>query len=559
MYDSLSGYAATHRSWSGVQTAVDRVAAATGQRVVLTTALGAGLADSNHDKRPTAPAGAASARVDPLHVDVRLLPAAASTGIDPRAVGPLRLPASERAVLRSRAAAVTACLTGSEYQATVTTTATGRPLVDIGAALSALDARSAACVSAASDALQRPTATERRPLSQLQRSLTRCIADTGGRVLVLPDLSLSLKDADARTAGACLQGARRALLQSWVAPPALVYVTPPDTTTPVRLNLTDAPVREITVAAVIVILVAVLVTVLGGLHLVRPLRRLTEAVGDQRSRRLQVPVNGSDEIARLATALNDLSERRESLERARETMVADISHELRSPVTNIRAWLEAIQDDLAEPSAEVIDSLLDEVLLLQRLVEDVQDLAAAEAGTLRLCPLTIAVDDIVGQVVDGHRGAAEAAGVRLRAQPCALSAHVDGVRLRQVLGNLVSNAIRHTPPGGCVDVSCTRRDETSLAITVTDTGIGIDPVDLPYVFDRFWRADPSRSRTTGGTGLGLAIVRQLVEASGGSVGVTSTPGAGSRFEVVVPASAASPRKAICWLGLRISLGPVTAP
>ncbi|MFD0551330.1 sensor histidine kinase [Streptomyces rectiviolaceus] len=225
---------------------------------------------------------------------------------------------------------------------------------------------------------------------------------------------------------------------------------------------------------------------------------------------------------------------RKALEDQRQAMVSDVAHELRTPLSNIRGWLEAAEDGVVATDPELVSSLLEEALLLQHIVNDLQDLAAADAGTLRLHREPVHASDVVDQVAAAHQAGAEAAGVRLSAttlgDPCFTA---DPLRLRQAIGNLVSNAIRHTPQGGSVTIGC-RATLDAVVVEVADTGTGIDPDDLPHVFDRFWRADKSRTRATGGSGLGLAIVRQLVEGHGGTVTARSTPGEGAVFTVRVP-------------------------
>jgi two-component system sensor histidine kinase BaeS len=210
-------------------------------------------------------------------------------------------------------------------------------------------------------------------------------------------------------------------------------------------------------------------------------------------------------------------------------MVSDVAHELRTPLGNITGWLEATQDGLAEPDPHLIAMLLEESLLLQRLVDDLHDLAQADAGTLRLHPEPIALDDVVDQVVNAQQNRE----ILLRAETTPVHISADPVRLRQALGNLVANAVRYTPPGGEVVVKLFQWQDWAV-LEVTDTGTGIASEDLPHVFDRFWRADKSRSRRTGGSGLGLAITRHLVEAHGGTVSVTSTLGEGSTFRISLP-------------------------
>jgi len=179
-------------------------------------------------------------------------------------------------------------------------------------------------------------------------------------------------------------------------------------------------------------------------------------------------------------------------------------------------------------------SLLEEALQLQHLIDDLQDLAAADVGVLRLHREDVYVRDLLHQVATAHRAAADSAGVTLTVRtdddP---KLYADPVRIRQMIGNLVSNAVRHTAALGSVELRAVGAD-SEVSIEVRDTGHGIEPEELPYVFDRFWRAEKSRSRSTGGSGLGLAIVRQLTQAHDGTVTVHSTPGAGTVFGVTLP-------------------------
>jgi two-component system, OmpR family, sensor histidine kinase BaeS len=276
------------------------------------------------------------------------------------------------------------------------------------------------------------------------------------------------------------------------------------------------------------------VTAVIATRLVRPLRALTNAARAPSDRHLRIPVTAKDETGYLAAALNDLSERRERTDEQRRVMVSDIAHELRTPLTNIRGWLDAAQDGLAEPDSALLTSLQEEAGLLQHIVDDLQVLAAADAGTLRLRPQELDLRELIEQTMSAHRATAHAGGVETVVHtPDSLSIHADPVRLRQVLGNLLSNAIRHTPPDGRVTLSA-RRVAGAVAIEVEDTGSGIRQEDLPHVFGRFWRAEQSRGRRTGGSGLGLSIVRQLVRAHGGDVSVASRPHVETAFLVRLP-------------------------
>ncbi len=230
-----------------------------------------------------------------------------------------------------------------------------------------------------------------------------------------------------------------------------------------------------------------------------------------------------------------MSEQRARLAGQRRAMVGDVAHELRTPLSNIRGWLEAAQDGVATPDDAFIASLHEEAVLLQHVIDDLQDLAAADAGELRVHPEPLGAAELLGQVAAAHRARAEAAGVTVTTDvPSGHRLTADPVRLRQAVGNLVSNAVRHTPPGGAVRVTCRPGPAGESVIEVADSGTGIPADDLPHVFDRFWRAEKSRSRRTGGSGLGLAIVRKLAEAHGGTADVRSTVGQGSVFTLRLP-------------------------
>ncbi|MFE5122600.1 sensor histidine kinase [Streptomyces sp. NPDC056669] len=181
---------------------------------------------------------------------------------------------------------------------------------------------------------------------------------------------------------------------------------------------------------------------------------------------------------------------------------------------------------------------MEEALLLQHIIDDLQDLAAADAGKLSIRPEAVRLGNILRHVAAPHRVASDAAGIRLTVGgEDGVQLIADPARLRQAVGNLVSNAVRHTGWGGSVTIS-SYVDGEEVVIKVADTGTGIDADDLPMLFERFWRAEKSRSRHAGGSGLGLSIVLQLVHAHGGTVDVTSTPGAGSVFALRLPRSGA---------------------
>ena len=247
--------------------------------------------------------------------------------------------------------------------------------------------------------------------------------------------------------------------------------------------------------------------------------------------------SGPTEIRELALNFNAMAAELEEAEQHRRNLTADIAHELRTPLSNIQGYLEAIRDGLVQPTPETIDTIHDQAIHLSRLVEDLRLLARVESGDLHLELTTASAEDLLQLSVEAVRPRAEAKGVDLRLDAGASlpELQVDSTRISQVIGNLLDNAITHTPAGGSVTVSA-REAGGALEVAVADTGPGIAPEDLPRLFDRFYRADPSRSRATGGTGLGLTIARRLVEAHGGTIEVESTVGEGSRFTVRLPAT-----------------------
>ncbi len=285
---------------------------------------------------------------------------------------------------------------------------------------------------------------------------------------------------------------------------------------------------------------AVLALVAGGSallasRLARPLSSLTVAARRMRHGDLgaRADVGGVEEIASLGSAFNDMASALQAEDQARKTLTTDVAHELRSPLANLRGYLEGIQDGVVAPDAATIASLHEEATAMQGLVDDLQQLSLAETGRLHLSLTDVDVGDLVERVVTAHHGAAATAEVRLSAAttPGAVTA-LDPDRFRQVLANLIGNALRHTPAGGAVQVSCELGQ--TIVVRVRDTGAGIAAHHLPHLFERFYRADESRNRATGGSGLGLAITRELVRAHGGEITVDSVEGEGSVFTVVLP-------------------------
>ena len=250
---------------------------------------------------------------------------------------------------------------------------------------------------------------------------------------------------------------------------------------------------------------------------------------------VRIEEGGRGGLARLVHAFNRMTAELELADRRRRNLTADVAHELRTPLHIIQGNLEGVLDGVYEPTPAHIEATLAETRALSRLVEDLRVLSLAEAGELPLAHETVDVNDLLSDVQTSFSGQAEVAGIVLRTELPAnrLAVQGDAGRLDQVLTNLVSNALRFTPSSGEV-VMAARAVPQGVEITVGDTGQGIAAKDLPYVFDRFWRGDTARSRSTGGSGLGLAIARQLVRAHGGMIDVASTPGQGTRFTLILP-------------------------
>jgi signal transduction histidine kinase len=269
------------------------------------------------------------------------------------------------------------------------------------------------------------------------------------------------------------------------------------------------------------------------------IRTLTTAVqamerGDLHQR---VPNHQKDEIDRLAHAFNSMADSLAHIEQLRRNMVSDVAHELRTPLSDIRGYLEAIQDGLVQPSAEVIGSLHEEALLLNRLINDLQELAVADAGELKLARQRIAVGELVDKAVQAVRGRVNGSRViHTHIAPNLPEVLADSERIGQVLRNLLNNAVEYSPTGGAITVGV-RQVDGQLQVNVYNEGDGIAPEHLPNVFERFYRVDDSRTRATGGSGLGLAIVKQLVEAHGGRVWAESKPGHYANFVFTLPIAA----------------------
>lgn len=286
----------------------------------------------------------------------------------------------------------------------------------------------------------------------------------------------------------------------------------------------------------LMIILLVLATIFSR-QLSTPLRHISAAAhaiaaGDHSSRVQPANVR---ELADLAASFNRMAAALQQADQQRRQLTADIAHELRTPLSIIKGRLEGIQDGVYEADDEQIAALLAEVALLERLINDLHLLALADAGQLPLYRETVSPVMLVNEAIRSFTQSATERKVALTTTiPSDLpDVDVDPQRIAQVLGNLISNALRHTPPGGEINLAVTA-DADNVTFHVRDTGSGIDPADLPHIFDRFYRSDRSRTRSSGGAGLGLAIARRLVEAHGGQIWATSELGRGTTVSFRVP-------------------------
>jgi two-component system OmpR family sensor kinase/two-component system sensor histidine kinase BaeS len=288
--------------------------------------------------------------------------------------------------------------------------------------------------------------------------------------------------------------------------------------------------------------VPLLIVVLAFVLTLRALRRVATPVGEvvEAAGRLaegdysaRVAETGPPEARALATAFNAMAERLHTNEEQRRLLLAEITHELRTPLTVIQGNLEGLLDDVYPRDNARLAFILDETQVLARLIDDLRTLALTESGTLQLVKERTDLAALVGETVELFRAQADRAGVALSAEIPAIdlpAVELDGTRIREVLANLIANALRYTPRGGHVRVTCSAVDgDTAIRVVVADTGSGIAAADLPRVFDRFYKSPDSR-----GAGLGLAIARSLVRVHGGEMTATSELGQGTTISFTLP-------------------------
>ena len=517
--DRLRDYGERHGTWEGVTVVVQTLHERTGQRIHLVSESGIVIVDTDTLQQRTArPIGSASVLLDPRP---QLSLSGVTGGLPQVVVGAI--------VDYRREVRLAACLTRNGVEVEVSSDLLGLPRF----------AASAAARQEAGVTVDQCEQVETRA-EDVKAAVNRVARCSNGKPLAVPTPPRNLPPGrsppveDAQLG--CLAQAFTEQISDVAPVPALVHLGAPGDP---PFTLATGPLLA---AAAGVALVVILGTVLLSHRVLRPISTLTAAAhqlgrGDLASR---VPVRGNDELAELGRSFNLMAESLRRAEERQRRLVADVAHELRTPLANLRGYLEALSDGVVAPSPELFASLHEEAVLQQRIVDDLQDLALAEAGNLAYHRIEVDLADLLETCHVAHRALAESAGVALTlthdpAGGAAPLVYADPDRLRQTMGNLITNALRATPPGGSVSLRLGGDGPTAL-IQVVDTGIGIEPAVLPNIFDRFWRADPARGRHTGGGGLGLAIVRQIITDHGGTISVTSEVGAGTTFTIRLPAT-----------------------
>lgn len=300
----------------------------------------------------------------------------------------------------------------------------------------------------------------------------------------------------------------------------------------------SAVVPYVVLAAVVSGLVATAASLFVSSRITRPVTRMLSATrlissGDYSER---VPKQEDDELGELSQSFNQMAGALEAAEYQRSEFISDTSHELKTPITTLQGYLEGLIDGVIEPSDDTWGLMYGEAERMRRLVEDLRQLSRAESETLTLHLHDLNPEEVADLAADGMRPLFTEKGVALRSHydEDLRNVHADHDRTLQVLANLLSNALRHTPEGGEVSVRVSKRHR-AIVFEVADTGVGVETQDLPRLFDRFYRAEKSRSREGGGSGIGLAISRALVEAMGGRIRAESEGlGKGATFAFTLP-------------------------
>ena len=305
---------------------------------------------------------------------------------------------------------------------------------------------------------------------------------------------------------------------------------------PLEKSFLNSVNKSVLLGALIAGIAAAIFTLFYSRQILQPIKALTTASNKIKNGELgqRVRVDRNDEIGELASTFNSMAHQLQTQKELRRNMVNDLAHELRNPLSKSHGYLEALKEGAMQPTEEIIDSLYRHSLLLKRLVNDLQDLAMAESGQLKLSKRPVVLRDLISNAVASLRVKLEENDVELDISAGdEILVQVDPDRIEQVLRNLVDNAIAHIKKEGSISIA-TEVAEDQVTIIVEDNGKGIPPEDIPHIFDRFYRIDESRARSSGGTGLGLTIAKEIVNAHGGDIEVESEVGEGTTFRFTLP-------------------------
>jgi two-component system sensor histidine kinase BaeS len=314
--------------------------------------------------------------------------------------------------------------------------------------------------------------------------------------------------------------------------------SPPDRGDPNVNRFLSQTYRALAIAALGAALVALLLGIILARTVTRPVRDLTAAAHAMAAGQLkqQVPVRSKDELGELTTTFNKMSADLERANQARKQMTADIAHDLRTPLTVITGYLEGLRDGVLKSTPERYEVLFNEARHLQRLVEDLRTLSLADAGELAIDRQHVAPGELLERLAQAyqHQAGQQEVSLALQVEPALPEINVDVERMEQVLGNLVTNALRYTPRGGQIKLSAHRQD-SEVVLSVADNGAGITPEVLEHVFERFYRGDEARAQQGDETGLGLAIAKSIVELHGGRITAASEgAGKGTILTIFLP-------------------------
>lgn len=364
------------------------------------------------------------------------------------------------------------------------------------------------------------------------------LTDADGVIVVAPDTRFIGRRLPARDLKQGLEIRLNDETIGTIVPPSIVLWK-----NPLEQRFLDTVRRSLGTAGLIVSAVGILLAFGLLRQMTEPLKQLTEASRQVAHGNLKrrVLVKSRDELGRLADSFNEMASSLEKAEKAKRQMIADVSHELRTPLTVLRTALEGLRDGLVEPTPENFAALHNKTLLTSRLVDDLHQLALADAGQLSVQKSECNLSQLFAHIQATVGVQLEDSGIRFLVEiPNDLpKVEVDSQRIEQVILNLLSNAVRHTPEGGTIRMTARAIEGPLIQVSLCNTGPRLSDEDLIHVFDRFYRAEPSRSREEGGAGLGLAIAKALTEAHGGKIWAENVPEGGACFRFTLPVTAAT--------------------